>query len=184
MCIYCSVRILFLLCSFDRAFGDASVHGHKQQVSRFFCFPVLLIAQFGDLHGNGIILTFYIMKHFNFRQLFVAMAMLLCCMAVNAQQRVVINEIHYDVDTYNYTATVVSTGYGEYGGSSYAGDIVIPNAITFNGQGCRVTGIDGSAFYNCTGLTSISLGNNITNIGGSAFSGCTGLTSITIPNNV
>ena len=34
------------------------------------------------------------------------------------------------------------------------------------------------AFYNCSGLTSLSLPSGITSIGGNAFSGCSGLTSI------
>ena len=47
-----------------------------------------------------------------------------------------------------------------------------------------MTSIGGSAFYGCTGLTSITIPNSVTSIGGSAFYGCTGLTSVTIPNSV
>ncbi len=47
-----------------------------------------------------------------------------------------------------------------------------------------VTNIGSEAFYNCAGLTNITLPNNVTNIGNFAFSGCTGLTNITIPKNV
>ena len=39
--------------------------------------------------------------------------------------------------------------------------------------------ICGGAFYNCTGLTSVTIGNGVTSIGYEAFRGCTGLTSIT-----
>ena len=42
----------------------------------------------------------------------------------------------------------------------------------------------GSAFRNCSGLTSIKIPNSVTSIGGSAFYQCTGLTSIEIPNSV
>ena len=47
-----------------------------------------------------------------------------------------------------------------------------------------VTSIGGSAFSCCTGITSITIPNSVTSIGNSAFSHCTGLTSVTIPNSV
>ena len=40
------------------------------------------------------------------------------------------------------------------------------------------------AFYNCSGLTSVTIGNSVTSIGNSAFRDCSGLTSITIPDSV
>ena len=46
-----------------------------------------------------------------------------------------------------------------------------------------VTSIGGSAFYNCTSLTSITIGNGVTSIVGYMFNGCSSLTSITIGNN-
>lgn len=46
-----------------------------------------------------------------------------------------------------------------------------------------VTKIGNSAFFGCTGLTSINIPDLISIIGNSAFSGCTGLTNITIPNS-
>jgi uncharacterized repeat protein (TIGR02543 family) len=46
-----------------------------------------------------------------------------------------------------------------------------------------VTSIGMSAFYYCTGLTSITIPANVTSIGSSAFTGCA-ITNITIPTNV
>jgi hypothetical protein len=49
--------------------------------------------------------------------------------------------------------------------------------------GDDVTSIGNYAFYNCTGLTSVSIPNSVTSIGSSAFSGCSGLTSVTLNSN-
>ena len=45
-------------------------------------------------------------------------------------------------------------------------------------------GIAGSAFYNCSGLTSVTIPNSVTSIGERAFYACSGLTSVTIGNSV
>ena len=47
-----------------------------------------------------------------------------------------------------------------------------------------VTSIEDSAFYNCSGLTSITIGNRVTSISHKAFYNCSGLTSIEIPDSV
>ena len=47
----------------------------------------------------------------------------------------------------------------------------------------RVKSLD-YAFYNCTGLTSVTIPDCVTSIGEYAFSGCSGLTSVTIPDCV
>ena len=68
---------------------------------------------------------------------------------------------------------------------------VIETATNTLVAGCKnsvipdnVVAIGKSAFWNCSGLTSINIPNSVTSIGQSAFSGCSGLTSVTIPNSV
>ena len=47
-----------------------------------------------------------------------------------------------------------------------------------------VTSIGGDAFWDCSGLTSVTIPDGVTSIGGDAFSGCAALTSVTIPGSV
>ena len=47
-----------------------------------------------------------------------------------------------------------------------------------------VTSLGDEAFYGCTGLTSVTIGNSVTSIRNGAFHNCKGLTSVTIPNSV
>lgn len=55
------------------------------------------------------------------------------------------------------------------------GKLIIPNSVTSIGE---------RAFYDCSGLTSVTIPNSVTSIGRNAFYGCSGLTSVTIPNSV
>ena len=52
---------------------------------------------------------------------------------------------------------------------------IIPNSVTVIGE---------CAFWNCSGLSSITIPDNVTSIGRCAFYECSALTSISIPNSV
>ena len=79
-------------------------------------------------------------------------------------------KLAYTVNEDNATCTI--TGLGEYG----LKDVVIPEAI----DGYKVTSIGSKAFFDCSTLTSITIGSNIKSIGVDAFYGCSGLTSVHI----
>ena len=92
-----------------------------------------------------------------------------------------LTEIYYtgDVDSWcgiSGLGDIMSSGRMLYiGGEEVEGDLVIPDGVTSIGS---------YAFYNCSGLTSITIPDSVTSIGSSAFSDCSGLTSITIPDSV
>ena len=60
------------------------------------------------------------------------------------------------------------------------GDLIIPDAI----DGFPVTSIGYGAFWGCSGLTSVKIGNIVTSIGTYAFQWCSGLTSVTLPSSI
>ncbi len=64
-----------------------------------------------------------------------------------------------------------------FSGCSSLTSIIIPDSVTSIGN---------LAFYECSNLTTVTIGENsqLTTIGGSAFSGCSSLISITIPSSV
>ena len=86
------------------------------------------------------------------------------------------NGIRYAIN--NGMATIIRQG------TALSGEIIIPEEITYKEVAYSITTINASAFYDCSGLTSITIPDSVTSIGEWAFSGCSGLTSITIPDSV
>lgn len=85
----------------------------------------------------------------------------------------------------NYTVTDPTNLYVEVGNNSgFSGDANIPTTVTDGSQNYTVISIRNLAFYNCTALTSVTVGNSVTSIGNNAFSDCTALITVTIGNSV
>lgn len=97
--------------------------------------------------------------------------------------------LYYNItDATNHYVELTCPGsnswYGWNGFAKPTGNIILPENVQYNGVNYTVTSIANRAFYYCSGLTSVTIGNSVTLIGNSAFSKC-GLTGeLTIPDNV
>ena len=97
-----------------------------------------------------------------------------------------VDGIYYKL-TGSSSVAVTSKGDGRWSSDytgSYSGDITIPSTVNYKNNSYAVTSIGDTAFYYCSGLTSITIPKGITSIGYGAFRHCSSLTSVTIPEGV
>lgn len=101
-------------------------------------------------------------------------AVLLFSITANAHDFVV-NGIYYN-KTSNTEVSVTYRGssYDSYS-NEYSGNVVIPSTVTYSGKEYSVESIGWYAFYDCDGLTSVTIGNSVTSIGFEAFYDCSSL---------
>ena len=90
-----------------------------------------------------------------------------------------IGDLYYNLDAANQTAQVT---YQFHWNNNYNGltSANIPASVEYNSVAYSVTSIGKEAFYDCDGLTSVTIPNSVTSIGADAFYSCYGLTSVTI----
>ena len=121
------------------------------------------------------------MKHFKFLR-FLYSSLILCCMPLTVSAySFIVDDIAYNINADGNTVSVTFHGCKEM---FYSGSIIVPKTVSNNGRTYSVTSIGISAFYNCSGLTSVTIPDSVTSIGSYAFSDCTGLSSIAIPDTV
>ena len=91
-------------------------------------------------------------------------------------EQVQIGILYYNLDATNKSAEVAKPSNGVH----YSGNVVIPSSVTYKSTTYNVTSIGYQAFYNCSGLTSVTIPNSVTGIGDYAFYGCSNLTGVRI----
>ena len=79
---------------------------------------------------------------------------------------------------------VTPEGYEKTDYSHYAGDVIIPSTVEYNGNIYNVTSIWGYAFYGCPDLTSVTFPSTLEFIADYAFWYCPKLKTISIPASV
>ncbi|MDY3977975.1 MAG: leucine-rich repeat domain-containing protein [Candidatus Onthomorpha sp.] len=93
--------------------------------------------------------------------------------------------LYYNITSDNTVEVTYYSSDNYFQNNNYvSGDVVIPSSVTNNGTTYSVTSIGNYAFYECSSLTSVTIGNSVASIGNDAFWRCSGLTSVTIPNSV
>ena len=112
------------------------------------------------------------------KQLLVTIAVLLCSATASAY------DFEVDGIYYNITSITDLTVEVTYGDNEYSDKVIIPETVVYKSKVLKVTSIGSDAFEDCSGLTSVVIGNNVTSIPGYAFDGCSNLTSVVIGNNV
>lgn len=97
----------------------------------------------------------------------------------------IVRAVNVEIDgiMYNINAKTGLTEVVANPSHQYKGDIVIPEAITYEGKEYTVTAIGESAFFQ-RNITSITFPNSITSVGRAAFYCCSLLDSVVLPEKV
>ena len=112
------------------------------------------------------------MKHSGFHRAIVAIAMMLIGWLPSLAHDFEVGGVFYNKTSDNTVAVTCKGDYYNSYSNEYAGDVVIPSSVDYNGITYSVTSIGDDAFRRCESLTSVEIPNSVTSIGVDAFYGC------------
>ena len=119
------------------------------------------------------------MKRLKFHRAIVAIAMMLIGWLPSLAHDFEVDGVFYNKTSDNTVDVTYKGYYYDSYSNEYAGDVVIPSSVDYNGTTYSVTSIGYAAFYKCESLKSIEIPNSVTTIGEWAFRDCISLTKIT-----
>ena len=120
----------------------------------------------------------------NTKHLIITLLALLTSMTASAYEWTDANGTVWSFSTSGSTASIYKGASRAAISGTIPADLTIPTTLYVGETPYTVTSIGGSAFYNCSSLTSVNIPEGVTSIGSFAFAGCTSLTSVTIPEGV
>lgn len=93
-----------------------------------------------------------------------------------------VDDLNYEIISMNPNKVKVIAGADP---GTYSGNITIPKTVTdADSHEYTVTEIGQKAFFDCSGMTAVSIPDNVTQIGEFAFEGCKGITELKLPVNL
>ena len=92
-----------------------------------------------------------------------------------ANTRLMHDGLYYEITSMNTVSVIPDPTGGCYLNLI---NVVIPDTVVFNYTTYQVTGIASQAFYGCTSMTTLEVGENIEQVGYAAFYECSNLTSV------
>lgn len=93
-----------------------------------------------------------------------------------------VDGIYYNITGDNEAEVTYKGDYYYTDNNRYTGEVTIPKTVTEDGVTFAVTSIGDYAFWQCSGMTGLTIASSVTSIGDDALYGCVGLTSILVEN--